>query len=159
MRLWLLRHGQATAYVARDDHLRPLTERGRREARAAAVWLPSSLDRVLCSPYVRAQQTAEEVLAVLAARQPACRPPLLTIDGVTPDDDPRLALNQLAGHAGEDILLVCHQPIIGALAGLLLHGNLQQPQGFNTGSLLCLEAELPLAGLMTLRAAHHPDLH
>lgn len=154
MRLWLLRHGQATAYVAHGDHLRELTALGRREAQSAARYLPSSLPLVLTSPYVRAQQTAAEVMGLLAGR-----PSLQVQPGITPDDDPRAALQLLQQCAEEEFLVVCHQPIIGALAGLLLHGHLQQPLGFHTGTLMCLEGDMLLAGLMELRAIHHPDLH
>ena len=90
MRLWLLRHGQAGPYTKTGDHLRELTERGRRE---------------------------------------------------------------------QNLLLVTHQPLVGALAGLLVYGHLQQPLPFNTASLALLEGEMPLAGLMNLLAIHHPPSH
>lgn len=155
MRLWLLRHGQAGPYVQTGDHLRELTERGRREAlHAAGHLLGEPPKAILVSPYVRAQQTAELVHEALA-RTPA----LFTIDGITPDDDPREALRLLAERREQSLLLVTHQPLVGALAGLLVHGHLQQPLPFNTASLVLLEGEMPLAGLMNLLAVHHPPSH
>lgn len=155
MRLWLLRHGQAGPYVRTGDHLRELTARGRREAlHAAGHLLGEALEAILVSPYVRARQTAELVHEALG-RGPA----LFTIDGITPDDDPRQALQQLAGRREHNLLVVTHQPLVGALAGLLVHGSLQEALPFNTASLALLEGDMALAGLMELRALHHPPSH
>ncbi|SDS42587.1 phosphohistidine phosphatase SixA [Pseudomonas oryzae] len=155
MRLWLLRHGQAGPYVHTGDHLRELTERGRQEAlHAAGHLLGEELDAILVSPYVRAQQTADLVHGALG-RAAA----LITLDGITPDDDPREALRVLAERRERNLLVVSHQPLLGALAGLLVHGHLQQPVVFNTATLALLEGEMPLAGLMDLRALHHPPSH
>lgn len=153
MKLWLLRHGQAGPYVQTGDHLRELTEHGRREVLQAARHLGEvSIDRVLVSPYVRARQTADLLLGQLAQR-----PPLEVVQGITPDDDPRAAATLLAAREEDSLLVVSHQPLLGALAGLLLHGHLQAPLPFNTASLALLEGEMALAGLMQLRALHHPS--
>ena len=155
MRLWLLRHGQAGPYVRSGDHLRELTAHGRREVlHAAGHLLGAPLQTILVSSYVRAQQTAELVHEALG-RAPA----LLTVDGITPDDDPHEALRLLAGRSEEELLVVSHQPLLGALAGLLLHGHLQELLPLQTASLALLEGAMPLAGLMELRALHHPPQH
>ena len=62
--LILLRHGQTTANAAglllgRTDL--PLTELGRRQAAAAAASLDGSVGRVVCSPLLRARETAESL--------------------------------------------------------------------------------------------------
>ena len=54
------------------------------------------------------------------------------------------------------MLLVSHQPFVGDLISLLLHGHMRQPQPMHTASLVELEGEWPLAGSMTLLNAHHP---
>ncbi|HYQ38233.1 MAG TPA: phosphohistidine phosphatase SixA [Pseudomonas sp.] len=155
MRLWLLRHGQAGPYVRAGDHLRELTAHGRREVlHAAGHLLGEPLQAILVSPYVRAQQTAELVHEALG-REPA----LLTVEGITPDDDPREALRLLAGRPEQNLLVVSHQPLLGALAGLLVHGHLQDPLPLQTASLALLEGEMALAGLMALRALHHQPEH
>jgi broad specificity phosphatase PhoE len=80
--LWIVRHGQSAGNVARDaaeaaglpiidvaerDIDTPLSELGRRQARALGHWL-GELPRerrpevVLCSPYVRARETAHLLL-------------------------------------------------------------------------------------------------
>ena len=61
MKLWVLRHGQAEARAATDAQ-RPLTETGRQEALRMGEHLQGeTLEVILASPYLRAQQTAELV--------------------------------------------------------------------------------------------------
>ncbi|TBW09039.1 phosphohistidine phosphatase SixA [Azotobacter chroococcum] len=151
MKLWLLRHGEAEPH-ARTDAERELTRHGRKEVRQAAAHLAHRpLRTILCSPYVRARQTAELLEALLDSA-----PQLAVADWLTPDDDPRQALDRLAERSEEELLLVSHQPFIGALAGLLIHGHLQDPLPMQTASLAELDGELPLAGAMYLRALNHP---
>lgn len=152
MKLWLLRHGEAEPH-ARTDAERELTRRGRREVRQMTAHLASRpLQTILCSPYIRARQTAELLEALLDGT-----PELVVVDWLTPDSDPRQALDWLAERSEKELLLVSHQPFIGALAGLLIHGHLQDPVPMKTASLAELDGELPLAGTMYLRALHHPD--
>ena len=46
--------------------------------------------------------------------------------------------------------------LVGALGGLLVHGNRRDPLPMSTASLAELEGDWPLAGLMTLRSLSHP---
>ncbi|MGV6474377.1 phosphohistidine phosphatase SixA [Azotobacter vinelandii] len=151
MKLWLLRHGEAEPH-ARTDAERELTRHGRKEARQAALHLIGRpLPTMLCSPYARARQTAGLVKDLLDGV-----PHLRVVDWLTPDVDPRQVLDRLAECGEAELLLVGHQPLVGALAGLLIHGHLQNPVPMQTASLAELEGELPLAGAMYLRALHHP---
>lgn len=54
------------------------------------------------------------------------------------------------------MLLVSHQPFVGELISLMLHGHMRQPQPMHTASLVELEGEWLLAGSMTLLSAYHP---
>ncbi|WP_394558198.1 phosphohistidine phosphatase SixA [Aquipseudomonas alcaligenes] len=149
MTLWLLRHGEAEPR-ARSDAERALTEHGRKEVRRSAEHLRGrSFSHILVSPYLRAQQTAEIVREVLGLALP-----LTTVTWATPDDSVREAAHRLDDYPG-DCLLVSHNPLLGNLSGLLIHGHLQQPLGLHTASLVVLEGE-PVPGLMTLAALHHP---
>jgi phosphohistidine phosphatase len=73
--LWLLRHAEAADGFPDDE--RPLTERGMKQAEAAGLALArlgTRLDVCLCSPKLRALQTAEracEPLAVPITVEPA----------------------------------------------------------------------------------------
>ncbi|MDO9624528.1 MAG: phosphohistidine phosphatase SixA [Pseudomonas sp.] len=150
MRLWLLRHGEAEAQ-ARSDAARALTTRGRQEVRQAAVQLEGrKLGAILASPYVRAQQTAALVCEALGFTGG-----VETVPWLTPDSDPREVLRQLDHYPQGELLLVTHQPLVGALAGLLIHGNRQQAVPMHTASLAELEGEVLAAGLMELLALVH----
>lgn len=68
-RLVLVRHGQAVHDDAVDDHERPLTARGRRDAVALGRWLDDvvgALEVVLCSSSARTVQTWGLAAGVLA---------------------------------------------------------------------------------------------
>ena len=68
-RLHLLRHAKAERDAPGDDKTRPLTRRGRDDARRVGAILPAAigaLDLVLCSPSRRTRETAELVLAGFA---------------------------------------------------------------------------------------------
>lgn len=147
MRLWLLRHGEAEPQAA-SDAARELTAQGRKEVRQAAVQLAGRpLTAIIASPYVRAQQTAELVRSELAfAGQ------IDTVPWLTPDSDPRDVLKYLDEREGAEVLLVSHQPLIGALGGLLVHGHCQEPLPMRTASLAELQGDIPAAGAMELLA-------
>lgn len=152
MRLWLLRHGQAEAQ-ARSDAERALTAHGREEVRQVAVQLQGRrLGAILASPYVRAQQSAALVREALGFTDG-----IHTVPWLTPDSDPREVLKQLDRYAQDELLLVTHQPLVGALAGLLIHGHRQQPLAMHTASLAELDGDLLAAGAMDLLAVVHPQ--
>lgn len=74
-RLILMRHAKARSEAGDDgDFARPLAERGLADARRMGEWLAArapAIERFLCSPALRARQTAEHVLAQWpAATQP-----------------------------------------------------------------------------------------
>jgi phosphohistidine phosphatase len=105
--LWLLRHAEAAD--GEPDERRPLTDKGIAQAEAAGqalLHLGETIDTCLCSPKLRAVQTAERV----------CEPLGLTMRiepalGGEPIDVHRL----IAGLG--DVLLVGHDPSFS----LLLH--------------------------------------
>lgn len=151
MRLWLLRHGEAEPRAA-SDAARELTGHGRAEVQQAAAQLSGRpLTAILASPYVRAQQTAELVRSALSFSGKVS-----TVAWLTPDSDPLEALKYLDERERAEVLLVSHQPFIGALGGLLVHGHRQEPLPMRTASLAELEGDIPAAGLMELLALIHP---
>lgn len=151
MKLWVLRHGEAEAMAASDAQRR-LTSAGREQVqRSAARLLGQPLQAIFASPYVRAQQTAALVHAALDFPQAVIEAPWLT-----PDSEPLQVIDQLQRCGYDQVLLVSHQPLVGHLVSLLDQGHRQQPAGMGTASLAELDGEWPLAGLMTLRAIHHP---
>lgn len=148
MKVWILRHGEAQPHARRDAD-RELTAHGREQVlHSAAHLIGQPLDRILVSPYVRAQQTAELVRKALGFTGD-----LITVPWLTPESDPKHAASQLpdSGH----VLLVSHQPFVGDLISLLQYGHYRQPQPMQTASLAELEGEWPLAGSMNLLGVRH----
>ena len=121
MLLLLLRHGDAAD--GSPDAERPLTDKGREQARAAGAALRAlgvSVDACLSSPKVRAMDTARlacEALGGLEAR---------------PDD--RLAggpfdAEQVAAGQGDAVLLVGHEPDFSSAVRELTGGRAKLKKG------------------------------
>jgi phosphohistidine phosphatase len=150
VKLWLLRHGEAEPQ-ARTDAARELTRHGRKEVlHSAAHLLGRPVTAILASPYVRAQQTAELVRETLGFTEP-----IVTVPWLTPDGDLAEALRYLDAQGDQELLLVTHQPLVGELASLLLHGHRQEPVPMKTASLAELDGEFVLAGSMWLSSLRH----
>jgi phosphohistidine phosphatase len=100
--LWLLRHGDAED--GSPDAERPLTEKGREQARAAGTALKAlgvELDACLASPKLRAADTARIACEQLGRVEPALEPKLAG----GPFD-----AEALAAGLGAEVLLVGHDP-------------------------------------------------
>ena len=97
------------------DLLRPLTPRGDKQAQRMAEWLNRFLPdstRVLCSPALRARQTAD-----------ALGRKLRTLDSLAPGASHMQALAAARWpDSREPVLLVGHQPMLGQLAAYLMGG-------------------------------------
>lgn len=118
MDLVLWRH--ADAEPDGPDLQRRLTAKGEAQARRMALWLHAHLPadaQLLASPAVRAQQTAQ-VLAELTRLR------LRTVEQIAPGasaDDILAAVGWPDGHA--TVIVVGHQPTLGAVASRLLVGH------------------------------------
>lgn len=114
MDLLLWRHAEAED--GEDDLKRRLTVRGEKQAHAMAAWIlahqPKDM-RVVVSPAMRAQQTAE-----------ALKLPFETNRKIGPE---ACVSELIAAAAWPDasgaVLIVGHQPSLGRMASLLLAGN------------------------------------
>ena len=152
MKLWLLRHGEAEPR-ARTDAERNLTEAGRNEVQVSAGHLQGQpLEVILVSPYQRAQQTAE-----IARQALGFSGPVETVPWLTPESDPKDAILYLDRRSEQNLLLVTHQPFVGALGGMLISGNRDAPLPMATASLAELEGDHLAAGLLRLVSLRHPD--
>lgn len=120
MDLWILRHAVAEdrSSSGRDED-RELTGEGIRRARDVGkglALLEPGIARVVTSPYRRARQTAEAAAAGLDLSDA-----ISESGALEPDRDPEEILREI-GSDGEDVLVVGHQPHLGALLGLLVGG-------------------------------------
>lgn len=151
MHLWILRHGKAEPHRA-DDASRALVERGRHEAAAAGRWLAANgprPQRVLCSPYVRARQTAEAALEALPELQ------IELVDWLVPDAQPMTVVKHLSAIFDSPLLLVSHQPLVSDLLSVLLRGEPGAGPVLGTASLAELELPLVAPGYGELRSLRH----
>jgi phosphohistidine phosphatase len=128
--LWLLRHGDAEPHGTRPDAERRLTDRGKRQARAAGVSLAGmgvAFGAILASPKARARETAELALAQIDESQHDLLEmhPLLA-GGV----QAREALELLTGVGADGpLLLVGHEPDLSGIVGELTGGRVDLKKG------------------------------
>lgn len=119
--LYLVRHGVAEerGEAWPDDAKRPLTDEGMSRMRKAVRGLARvgvTFDVVLCSPLVRAKQTADIVAAGVSPR-----PSIVTIESLSPGGAFAAVTADLVRHAKKTrIALVGHEPGIGELAARLI---------------------------------------
>ena len=139
MKVYLMRHGEA-AWTAPDQD-RCLTERGVQISRAVLQQddLFQNFTRILCSPYRRARQTAEEAERLCGLE--AC-----LHDCLTPDESPDYTLEDLTPYVQDGTLIVAHQPLLGSLVGLLTEGTIARGYPFSTSEIVVLELEMWASG-------------
>jgi phosphohistidine phosphatase len=125
VRLLIVRHGPAGdpdewEREGRDDRLRPLTPKGKKEVRKAAaglVRLVPALDLLATSPWTRAAQTAE-----IVNQEYSCQ--VEEVEQLTSDHRPEDLMPWLQEQRRhESVGLVGHEPHLGLLVGYLLTGK------------------------------------
>jgi phosphohistidine phosphatase len=139
--LWILRHAKAASEGPGGDSTRPLTGRGNRQAQAVRSYLEDLGPReplpelVLCSPAVRALETAQGVMGAMPSAK-------LEIDGEIYTKDAEQLLDWLRELDPPEsrVMLVGHNPTLLDLAGMLCE---PESSGF-------LANGLPTAGLVVL---------
>lgn len=139
-RLYVLRHGNAEPFGYQNDAERPLTEQGFAEVRSTARQFAArgeDFDAIFVSPFLRAQQTANEFIEALG-----CQATPQTLEQITPSGkelDVALWLNE---QPYESILLVTHQPFAYQLVELLADEPLPLRFQMMTATIAALEGEL-----------------
>lgn len=151
MRIYVVRHGDAEpAALGEADAGRRLTVKGRRQAArvgAALRVLDDVPAVVLTSPLPRAQETAALAVEAMARRR---RPPIRVLDRLAPGAYAGDVLDAIPADT-PSVMLVGHQPVLGALVGALIGGLHAAPIELSKASLACLEAPgAPHAGAAEL---------
>jgi phosphohistidine phosphatase len=142
MRLFLLRHGKAEVRnaVHQTDFSRELLEKGHDQARNAARILRAAEmlpDIVLCSPLVRAQETAETFT------QAANMPGPVMQSWLACGMNPETALSELLGFSDfKSVMIVGHEPDFSEFIQFLL-GSKADSVEVRKGSLTCVEINPP----------------
>ena len=124
MKVFIMRHGEAEV-VASSDETRRLTDYGRKQSISQGQWLKThlnstalSVQKVIVSPYVRAQETFELVNLALDN----ILNDVETWSGVTPYGNATLVadyLSVLQKQGVESVLLVSHLPLVGSIVSEL----------------------------------------
>lgn len=115
MRLYLVRHAEAAP--GEPDALRPLTAAGREQARVLGELFAEhgvQPDAVLCSPLLRARETAT-IVARAVGREPEADERLAP--GATAEN-----VRAAAAGRGDIVVVVGHQPDCGQIASALTGG-------------------------------------
>lgn len=149
MHIWIVRHGEAEPRAASDPE-RALTARGWEQARQVGRWLRRSDPvplRIAASSYRRARETAAAIAAALSL-------PVAETSMLEPDTEPAALLDWLE-RQGPGLVLVSHQPLVSAFAGLLVEGRVHGGPPMGTGSVAHLEADPLAAGCVHLRGVRH----
>lgn len=149
MELILWRHAEAEDGL--DDLARELTPKGRKQAAKMAAWLNTRMPekyRVLSSPAVRAQQTAQTLNRRIE-----------TVPALAPGASVEAILKAAGWPGGGDdcVLIAGHQPDLGQVAAHLLgaHGSLSVKKA---GAWWFSNRDRIPGNEVVLRAAIAPDL-
>ncbi len=135
MRVYLVQHAEAVPADENPD--RPLSEKGRNDARRVASFLARSVrvGRVIHSPKTRARDTAVLLAQALGPGGVVEE----AASGLAPDDSVEVAADVIAGWP-EDTMVVGHLPFMGRLAAYLVAGSEDADVvAFQPGTVACLE--------------------
>ncbi|OOE94945.1 phosphohistidine phosphatase SixA [Salinivibrio sp. MA351] len=142
MKLIIMRHGEAQAFAASDSE-RGLTAHGEQQSQQMATWLQQQLngqaiDKVLVSPYLRAQQTWQACAPLLPAAGE-----VLTEEGITPYGNSDQVHTYLSAMIEVDnpgvILLISHLPLVGYLTNEWVKEG--QPPMFATSAMAIIDVD------------------
>ena len=144
MILYFMRHGEAGFSAARDFD-RELTDEGRIMASNAGAFFFRKhlhLTHVLCSPILRARQTAEEFLRHLPSVA------VEETEHLTPDSDPRNLLTLLRSFSIDSrLLLVTHEPFVSTCISDIISGGEQSSIIMRPGTVACIDTNgIPARG-------------
>jgi phosphohistidine phosphatase len=155
MILYLLRHGDAIRDTRLHDSDRPLSDSGRGQASAAGKFLQAAkadIEHVLCSPLLRAQQTASAVLLEIGPV------PLSTTEHLASSSDPRHILRELSELNKGTVLLIGHEPHLSSTISVLIAGDERSRVMMRPCSLACLSAVAsPESDKALLQWLIHPE--
>ena len=146
MLLYLLRHAIAEGR-AESDSARELTDEGVAQARSVAKKFRDKspdMDRVISSPYLRAQQTASYMMPLFPGLE------LGIDDRLRPEEDVYGIIDVLDDSGIEHLLLVGHNPFMSKLLSVLVDGTIGYSHHVGNAELHCLSADIIAPGCAEL---------
>jgi phosphohistidine phosphatase len=138
--VYFLRHGIAERQSPGGDRERKLTEEGRSELRrvlACAKRAQLKPDLVLCSPYVRAMETAE-----FASEQLELEGSPFPTDALVPESSAERLWNDVREQGVDSVLVVSHEPLLSSTIAWLM-GSPKVMVQFPPAGLIGIEFESP----------------
>lgn len=160
MNIYIMRHGEAEV-MAKTDQARHLTAYGLKQAFAQGQWLKThlkstallaDLTHVIVSPYVRAQETFEQVKSAFAGELAA---QVENWEGITPYGNVDTVVDYLSvlkNDGVKGVLLISHLPLVGDIVADL-YGK-RNPVSFYPATI----AQLNWAGnAATIETSHYPE--
>lgn len=150
MQLFILRHGEAQLFADSDPE-RALTSVGNHETVKVLSAVKADLSRVtriIASPYVRAQQTAELASKMLQI-------PVETSDLLVPQGRLTQVSDFLEQLQGDVPLIVSHQPLVGSLVDWLC-GLAPSRHIMGTSALASIETDVVAGSCGELLWLHQP---
>lgn len=142
MRLYLLRHGEAEDKLGVDDAARALTKKGREDIAAVAVAVSPLLKRpvrVLSSPYLRAEQTAEVFREAADTEQK-----LRLTAAMLPEGSwaaLKAELDRMVEEGVESVVAVGHNPSISEMCGAIVGGSSSVRVQMRKGAIACFDID------------------
>ena len=142
MLVYLLRHAIAQDRAA-SDSARDLTVEGLAQARSLTEKFKQyspAMDRVLCSPYNRAQQTASAVMTLFSDIA-------LTLDeSIKPSGDVYSVLDAIDGLDVQHLLIVSHNPLLSNLLSVMVDGTMESHRYIDNAVLHCVSMDVVASG-------------
>jgi phosphohistidine phosphatase len=152
MLVYLLRHAIAQDRAATDS-LRDLTAEGLAQARSITVKFKQHspvMNRVLCSPYNRAQQTASAVLTLFPDI-------VLTLDeSIGPSGDVYGVLDAITAIDVQHLLIVSHNPFLSNLLSVMVDGTMESHRHVDNATLHCLSMDVVASGCAAIEYMLEP---
>lgn len=145
MKLILVRHALAEDREEffkknMEDHLRPLTPKGKKKMEKIAtefVELIGHVDHIITSPYTRAKETAKILKDVYTDAS------VIEAAELVPQSPPQSFLKWLRSFSGqfETLMAVGHEPQLSVFASFLLTGETTSRIDFKKSGMICFEFE------------------
>ncbi len=142
MLLYFLRHGDALTN-SYNERTPPLSEEGKRSIYKLADYIKSRKIRftnIISSPLLRAWQTAS-----IVAENSNQNLPIIESDNLLPECNPEKLLEEITNYSDDGkILLVSHQPLLGATISTLISKRDALIE-IKKASFACIEIHKPIS--------------
>lgn len=142
MLVYLLRHAIAEESAATDS-VRDLTAEGLAQASSITEKFRQYspvMDRVLCSPYNRAQQTAFAVMTLFPDLA------ITTDECVKPGGDVYDVLDAIEKIDVQHLLIVSHNPFLSNLLSVMVDGTMETHRYVDNATLHCISMDVVAPG-------------